>query len=263
MTSLVRTLHRSSFLRRIARLVCGGITLRQSFHGGWIFFNAVEHSWAWTNRVRYETFDSYLQTTLLRLSLSHDHIIDIGANVGAMSLSVALRNPQISILALEPNPKACALLARSIRRNRLGDRMHCIQAALSPSSGTLTFDTTGSVTGHVSENGTCVRAITPAELLASVPSGSSILIKMDIEGYETVLLPHLLKSMDRRSCTLVIELHPIGLNQLGDPAACFRELLASGAELLDERFNHAESIVAGNFSNIIARWSSSPPLASP
>ena len=262
MSSLVGILHRSSALRRIARSACRGITLRQSFHGGWIYFNAVEHSWAWTNRVRYETFDSPLQDALLRLSRTHDCMLDIGANVGAMSLSVALRNPGISILSVDPNPKACALLAKSIRRNRLGDRMRCLQAALAPSPGILSFDATGSVTGHVSQAGSAVPAVSPAELFASVPSGSSLLIKVDIEGYETVVLPRLLESIKLRSCTLVIELHPRGMNQLGDPESCFRELVASGAELFDERFNRVKSVEAGNFSHLVARWPSSSRLES-
>ena len=59
------------------------------------------------------------------------------------------------------------------------------------------------------------------------------LVKLDVEGYETVVLPALRRVTSRHNVILVAELHALGFNGFGDPAACAGLLLASGAVLSD------------------------------
>src|SRR5437867_10895127 len=116
-------LHRWGVLRKIARRLFRGVTLRQPFHGGVICLDAVEHSWAWSGKFRYEAFDKELQDCLLSLSYKLSHILDIGCNVGAMSLTVLLRNASASAVCFDPNRRAIGLLRRSGELNGLADRL--------------------------------------------------------------------------------------------------------------------------------------------
>ncbi len=167
----VRVLHRLAFLRAAAKSLCRGWVVRQPFHGGVICLDAVEHSWAWTGRNSYEKFDQPLQDALLRHSQERPWLVDLGSNLGAMTLSVVLRNPRAHAVAVDPNPRAHQLLQKSVRRNRLGDRVRLVTAAVAPPGAAVRFDFTGSVVGHVTPDGSAVPAATVTELLDLVPSG--------------------------------------------------------------------------------------------
>jgi hypothetical protein len=107
---LVPRVHRAPALRALGKRLLRRWIIRQPFHGGVICLDAVEQSWAWTGGIRLETWDRHVQDRLLALSRECRTMIDVGGNVGAMSLSVALRSPDITIVCVEPNARACALL---------------------------------------------------------------------------------------------------------------------------------------------------------
>ena len=46
---------------------------------------------------------------------SNDVVVDIGSNIGEFSLAVLNKNPNISIIALEPSPKEYELLVRNLK----------------------------------------------------------------------------------------------------------------------------------------------------
>lgn len=251
----IRLLHRVRPFRVLARRLFCGITLRQRFHGGTICLDAVEHSWAWTGNIRYETFDLPVQNLLLNLSMDHDLLVDLGANVGAMSLSVALRNPNISVLAVEPNRRATALLAHACRINRLTHRIQILNAVIAQHSGVINFDDTGSVIGHVSSIGVPVPALTPDELLRSISPTQSVLLKVDIEGFESVVLSSIAATLALRGGTALVELHPLGWNGVGDPHRCLACLRDSSATVLNEHLQPVDDVQATDFSYVIAQWS--------
>lgn len=252
--SLVPKLHQSSALRAIAKKLLNGYTLQQSFHGGTICLDAVEHSWAWTGSRRYETFDCELQNKLLSLSQDREILIDIGSNIGAMSLSVLLHNPNITAVCIDPNSRAVALLQESVCRNQLGDRIRIIEAAVSDRDGILNFDPTGSVTGHISSSGKQVISIDFARFINEY-SSNKCLVKMDVEGFEGTLLQQLKEIECLHNLCLVIELHPLHFNQVGNPNNCLNMLLNSGAIVEYLSGQRLERVVDENFTQIIARWS--------
>ncbi|PAW68609.1 MAG: hypothetical protein B9S34_01745 [Opitutia bacterium Tous-C1TDCM] len=227
-------LHRSPRLRRFAKRWAQHLVLTQPFHGGRIAFNAVTHSWAWTGGRSYETFDRHIQDRLLELAATRPRFLDVGANVGVMTLSLLLRNPQVTAVAVEPGAEAADLLRRSIRRNRLGDRVEVAPVAASVAETTLRYDGTGSVMGHVSAGGTAVAARPLRDLVRAAARGGPdpLLIKIDIEGFETELLPALLALALPAGSAAVIELHPQGFNGMGDPAGNLARIRAvSGIRL--------------------------------
>ena len=65
--------------------------------------------------------------------------VDIGANIGLVSLAVLAGVPDASVFAFEPGPHQHALLAETIRLNRLEDRLSLYPWALADKSGTATF----------------------------------------------------------------------------------------------------------------------------
>lgn len=252
--SQLRKLHRFAFLRKIARSVLRGATLRQGFHGGVICLDAVEHSWAWSGDLRYETFDRPLQDCLLSQSCKYSHLLDIGCNVGAMSLSVLLRNPRASALCLDPNRRAVSLLKRSAKLNGLAHRLNVENAAVAERDGFVHYDGVGSVTGHVSNQGSKVPCLDVRRLVEETASLKPLLVKLDVEGYEMTLLPRLISSELLGCICLVVELHPTGFNGIGNPMEALDLLISSGARIQDLHEKTVTRAKPDEFLQLVCTW---------
>lgn len=168
-------LHRSPALRRLARRVAKGWSIRQPFHGGVIHLDAIDHSWSWTGGRPMENFDLEIQDCLLEQARPRGMFLDIGCNIGVMTLSVLLRAPRTRVVAFDPNQRAISLLAKSLRSNRLLDRATLFPAAVSAGESLLSFDPTGSFTGHVATSGSATPAIAFPRLIADHVSGPVVL----------------------------------------------------------------------------------------
>jgi FkbM family methyltransferase len=251
---LARMFHRHPLLRRIAKPFFRGTVIRQPFHGGLICLDAVEHSWGWAGDNTYENFDRPLQDGLLRLSLERPWLVDIGSNLGAMTLGTLLRNPQARAVAADPNRRAHQLLRKSLRLNGLADRAKLVTAAIAPAGVAVRFDFTGSVVGHVTPTGTGVPTVTVAGLIDLIPPDEEPLIKCDIEGFESQILPDLALLGRARNAILVVELHPKGMNGWGDPVGGFGELLSSGAHLSDIEGRSVTDVDPSAITQVVAKW---------
>lgn len=162
--SIVRFFHRFGFLRQLAKAFAKKIYLKQKFHSGYIFFNAVDHSWAWTGEMRYNTFDADLQNYIHQASFKYDHFVDVGCNIGVMTIGTLLKNNRINALAIDANKDAINLLKKSLRYNKLSNRCQVLNAVFGNTDGFMKFDGAGSVIGHVSETG----VETPSRSLAGI-----------------------------------------------------------------------------------------------
>ena len=219
----VKLFHRFKFLRLIAKRFAKNITIKQRFYQGKICLNAVEHSWAWTGKNRYETFDREIQDKLYNASFSHDLLIDIGANIGVMTVGTLLHNSTIKAIAVDPNKLANKLLKKTIKFNQLESRCKVINHAVGKENGVLNFDETGSVTGHVSTEGQAVKQIKLSKLL-NQNHQQKTLVKIDVEGYETVLVEDFDAIINIKDYTFFIEVHQISFNQVGNPEKVFDRL---------------------------------------
>lgn len=261
---LVPRIHRAPALRTLGKRLLRGRIVRQPFHGGVICLDAVEQSWAWTGGIRLETWDRPIQDRLFALSRECRTMIDVGGNVGAMSLSVALRNPDITIVCVEPNARACALLRQSLALNSLGDRVTVREAVAGDADGTVAFEEGGSTTGHIVASGAIAKpSLDFARLVDESAARGRCLVKVDVEGYETVLLAALKRVAWRHHVLLVAELHALGFNGVGNPAACGELLLDSGAALADPDGRRVTAIEAWtdglHTRQIEARWPGQDP----
>jgi FkbM family methyltransferase len=229
---LVPWLHRLPVVRAAGRRLLRGRTVRQPFHGGVICLDAIEHSWLWTGSIRAETWDDDIQDRLLERSRECRAMIDVGANIGLMSLAVALRNPGIAIVCVEPNVRAVALLRESVAANRLGDRITVLDAAAGIADGMVGFAEDASTTGHITADGAlCTPSVDIVRLIEAAAQSGRCLVKIDVEGYETVLLTALPRVASLARVELALEVHATGFNGVGDPGACSAMLRASGATI--------------------------------
>ena len=229
---IVRFFHQFKFLRDAAKIIGRKIKIRQKFHNGYIFMNAVEQSWAWTGERNYTYFDLHLQNFILEKSLLFDQFIDIGSNVGVMTLSTLLRNDNIRALAIDANTLAIKLLKKSLAYNKLTERCEVINAVVGATNGVVKFDTTGSVTGHVADDGNEIVSLRFSTILNRYNTCKT-LVKIDIEGYETVILNDLANVHNLHNFAFLIELHPLGFNGAGDPEQVIKTLKQADGEITD------------------------------
>ncbi|MGI4751814.1 MAG: FkbM family methyltransferase [Janthinobacterium lividum] len=230
--SIVKQLHKVKLLRQVAKTVAKKITLKQPFYNGVICLNAVEHSWAWTGKNSYETFDKSLQNALYQASFTHDLLVDIGCNIGVITVGTLLHNPTIKSIAVDPNSMANQLLKQTLLLNKLADRCHIISAVVGTTNGIIKFDETGSVTGHVAPDGKITKQIKLAELL-NQNHLKKTLVKIDVEGYETILLTDFKNIKNIHCYTFFIEVHEAGFNEAGNPEYVFSALKEMNATITD------------------------------
>ncbi len=252
--STARLAHRSPFLRAIARKVASGVTLSQSFHGGVICLDAVEHSWAWTGTRWLETFERPVQDRLCELLATRSRFVDIGSSIGVMTLSALLRLPHVSTVSIDAAPRAIDLLRRSIQRNRLDARARTESCAVSNGETQLAFADAGSFTGHVSANGAVIPA-TPLLHVLQQHAADPCVVKIDIEGYEAVLADTLRHMPPLPGSVLVLKAHPLGFNGFGDPVRVIRALQDRGDARVHMLGGGAfSSLVAAHFHQIEVHW---------
>ncbi|WP_461451074.1 FkbM family methyltransferase [Mucilaginibacter sp.] len=229
---IINFLHKFKFCRQIAKKIAKKMDIKQKFYNGNIYLNAVEHSWAWTSDRNYNNFDIDIQNYIHKTSKNHDVFIDIGSNIGVMTIGTLLNNKTIKSIAIDPNKQAVKLLKKSLACNKISDRCVVINSAIGNYDGEIVFDSTGSVTGHISDVGDKVNIIKLSNVLNEF-KGINTLVKIDIEGYETQIIKELKNVNNVSSFTFVIELHELGFNGIGDPQYVFNVLKNMNAKIYD------------------------------
>lgn len=119
-------------------------------------------------------------------------ILDIGANIGVVSLFLANRFPNRTVYAIEPNPFA----ARSLNANiQLNEAMNVIVSgvAIADRCGSIPFQVrpTSLGTAHISAGSEGAVSMVPCttldEFVASAGITQIALLKVDVEGYESLV----------------------------------------------------------------------------
>jgi FkbM family methyltransferase len=165
-------------------------------------------------------------------------MVDAGANWGYFTLVAAsLVGPSGHVLAIEPDPRAFARLARNIGMNgfpmvqawhgavaaRSGRAMLTGYSDASDNQGLSRLDAEGAASGPRFETVT-------AALDDLVEDQPRDLVKVDVEGAELDVLEGMTRGLAAgRYRALIIELHPALLESRGESAeACVRRLQAFG-----------------------------------
>ncbi|MFN8253128.1 MAG: FkbM family methyltransferase [Ferruginibacter sp.] len=229
---VLKFLYRFKSLRKFGRKLLKGRMITQPFYNGVICFNAVEFASFWVNDARCENVDKDIQDKLLQLSLDKDVFVDIGSNIGIMTLSIALRNPHISVRSYDPNNSILSNLKLSVKKNKLQKRVSLVNAAVSDQGGKAYLNfSTNSYSGYIADKGIAIDLIDFEEILKA-NKDTRALFKMDIEGFEKNLVRVLTKDKNPLH-VFVIEIHPHGLNGVSDPDYVVNELLSNGYSLFN------------------------------
>lgn len=127
-------------------------------------------------------------------------IVDCGAHAGFFAALAAAVFPHTPIVAFEPNPVNVGWL----RQNLPSHRATVHDAAVSIANGHGQLTAADSNTGRLTDqSGSLVRTV---DLRHQLPSSPDLLLKLDVEGEETRILPHVLPVLPAR-CALFIETH--------------------------------------------------------
>jgi FkbM family methyltransferase len=139
---------------------------------------------------------------LQRVPFTPAVIVDCGAHIGLFSALAAATFPSARLLAFEPNPANLEHLRRNLAQD--GGRAEIHAAAVSTADGRARFSADVSNGGRLTEGGS--REVAVVDLRAHLPRAESLLLKLDIEGEETRVLPHVLPALPKR-CAMFVETH--------------------------------------------------------
>lgn len=138
-----------------------------------------------------------------------DVIIDCGAHIGLFTLLAKYRFQSTRCVAFEPLQGNVEVLRRQLAENALD--VEVISAAVSERTGIGTF------TSNCSCDGRLVVGTDTASVTVEIPlvdlaqfilksAATRLLLKLDVEGAEESLLPHILSSLPRQ-CAVFFETH--------------------------------------------------------
>ncbi|HEY7383290.1 MAG TPA: FkbM family methyltransferase [Beijerinckiaceae bacterium] len=139
--------------------------------------------------------------------------LDLGAWVGPTALYAATRARRV--IAVEADPAALDQLKRNLSVNPdLAQRIDIVAGAIDAREGPVTLgarrkagDSMSSTLLANSEHTWTAAAITPAQLAGRLRPDERLVLKIDIEGAEYALLPHLAPLLDRADAILAA-FHP-------------------------------------------------------
>ena len=195
--------------------------------------NRRENQWAWPEISHYEQPLVELLAEKMALLPRPVTWIDVGADIGALTALVLAQTSNVAdVIALEPNADVQQLLARNLALLPVPARQ--VAAAASDFSGRGRLDDSPTLR---SAHG---RFLVPDERgpvavmrLDDLPiaAGSSLAIKIDVEGGELAVLRGASKLLERAPAWIVAcEAHRDVCHRTGiDPCQCVRLLLELGA----------------------------------
>ena len=175
-------------------------------------------------------YERYTSTIFSQLCLKSKIVVDIGAHVGYYTLLAKQKNPDSRVIALEASPINVRILRQNIIRNKC--RVEVIDKVFHQQRGYVDFHLTeasdnSSIGGNPNSPTVEVLSIgTIGESDLSLNLEESILIKIDIEGFECSALDALANTIE--NCTnikIIIEMNPNCLSQQGsDPKILLEKL---------------------------------------
>lgn len=174
-------------------------------------------------------------------------LLDAGANLGVISLGLAMRRPDARFCCFECNPQTLGHLQASVRDNGLEERVRVFPVGLSDRADTLEFrhdaENTGasSLVGGSGGEGTVKVPVVRLDEYADFADhlrerGWRVgCVKMDIQGAEHMALSGMREILAEHRPALVVELDDEFLRQFGSSEQELRELIVElGYRIVEE-----------------------------
>lgn len=166
---------------------------------------------------------------LLHFLRPEDVFFDVGANVGSYTL-LASGVCNAKSIAIEPVKSTFEILNKNIGLNSLQDKVSAINAAVGAKKGTIAFTSDEDTGNHViTENDSNTAGIinVPVITIDSLINAAPVLIKIDVEGYETEVLKGMENALDLPMLkAIIIELNGSGTRYGYDEEKIHNGLLA-------------------------------------
>ena len=142
-----------------------------------------------------------------------DYFLDVGANTGFYSIMFAIKNLAEQIVAFEPDPGNYARLIANLNANTLAGRIEAVPLALGDDASEVTLYEGWK--GNRGESTIAVPEQTPQQVKFRVRqvrfddaygiAGKTLIIKMDVEGYEFQALAGMQRTLQQNECYLQVE----------------------------------------------------------
>ena len=122
------------------------------------------------------------------------YLVDIGANIGSVTLDLTWRDPDLKVDAYEPNPLTFDTLSRNIRENGLESRVRTYSDAVTSQDGQVRLwsgdsSVLSSVSASAAVGGVAVSVPAISLDRAIMRTGSDhVAVKIDAEGAEVEML---------------------------------------------------------------------------
>lgn len=165
-------------------------------------------------------------------------LIDVGANLGLVTAILARRFPDRQVHAFEPNPSTFQALQANMALNGLAN-VQTSPAALADHSGTIPFRADPidrgmtSIARTTEEDSLLVPCTTLDAYLDEHATTEVALLKIDVEGFETLVLQGASRLLEHRRAGLIyFEVCPNLTRDAGfDPTEPARRLIEAGYRL--------------------------------
>lgn len=168
---------------------------------------------------------------LLHFLRAEDLFVDIGANVGSYTI-LACSAVGARGIAFEPVPSTYKRLVDNVRLNYLDKKVQCINKGIGAQDGTIAFSSDSDTTNHVLISGEKCDSTIIVEVtsLDTVLSGKNpLLIKIDVEGYETPVLEGAQEILKKQSLqAVIVELNGSGERYGFDESKIVELMLRNG-----------------------------------
>lgn len=167
--------------------------------------------------------------TVLRLLRSGDCFIDVGANLGFLTLTGSRAvGPAGRVMAFEPNTTLAGRLKQALRVNKISN-VTLFEQALGNADGRARLDTgTHSGTANLrggNATGMDVEVKRGDSVVTGLDEGDWVLVKVDVEGYEQRVLQGFSALIERPRTAFLVEVTEQWLQEVQGSAAGLFTLL--------------------------------------
>ena len=200
-------------------------------------------------------------------------LLDIGANIGTVCVSLLRRKVFSGALAFEPHPGNFELLQKNVKQNGLAERVQAFPMGLSSQNGELVFelspDNSGDHRIRMDDEAQSVLFDEAERQISRVPvstldelvkdAGVNIsdirLIWMDVQGHEWHVLAGA-ESVLNHGIPTVLEFWPYGLNRAGVTREMFVERLkANFTHMIDVADESGELLDVAHVEQLYNKYS--------
>lgn len=168
---------------------------------------------------------------LLHFLRAGDVFVDVGSNVGSYTiLACAARGARG--YAIEPVPSTYHRLMNNVRLNRIEDKVKCLNIGIGSHRGQIAFTSSRDTMNHALPAGSSEESSVHVEIYSLdevLAQESPKLMKVDVEGYETLLVEGAQETLKKDSLQAVImELNGSGNRYGFDDARIVERMVSFG-----------------------------------